>query len=136
MKELTVQAKTENLDEVLAFVNKELEAKDCDPGIQIQIDLTVEELFVNIAHYAYQNMIGTATVLVEILNGPTRAEITLMDNGTPYDPLSREDPNLDVPAEERPIGGLGIFLVKENMDHVSYAYKDKKNILTIRKKLS
>ncbi len=135
MKELNVEAKNENLDKVKEFVNKKLELVNCPMESLMQIDLAVEELFVNIANYAFEKMIGMATVLVEMLSDPERIEITLMDNGVPYDPLSHEDPDLDLPAIEREIGGLGIFIVKESMDHVSYEYRDGKNILTIQKKL-
>ena len=136
MKELTLEAKVENLDEVLEFVDKELEAHDCSMKIQTQLDVAVEELFVNIAHYAYKPETGSATVRLEILENPLSIVITFIDNGKPYDPLAREDPDVTLSAEERQIGGLGIYLVKKTMDDVKYEYKDGKNILTIKKNLA
>ena len=135
MRKLTVEAKAENLDTVKQFVNHELEKVSCSYETLFQIDLVVEELFVNIANYAYEKQIGTATVLVEILDSPSRVEITFMDYGVPYDPLSLDDPDFDLPIAEKPIGGLGIFIVKQSMDHVSYEYNDGKNILLLKKNL-
>lgn len=136
MKELNIEAKVENLDEVLEFVDKELEARDCSPKIQMQLDVAVEELFVNIAHYAYKPETGFATVRVEFIEEPLSIVITFIDGGKPYDPLAREDPDVTLSAEERQIGGLGIYLVKKTMDDVIYDYKDGKNILTIKKTLA
>lgn len=136
MKELNIEAKVENLDEVLEFVDAELEARDCSPKIQMQLDVAVEELFVNIAHYAYKPETGIATVRVEIIEEPLSIVITFIDSGKPYDPLAREDPDVTLSAEERQIGGLGIYLVKKTMDDVIYKYEDGKNILTIKKTLA
>ena len=136
MKELTIEADVNNLDEVITFVDEQLEAHDCSIKIQTQIDIAVEELFVNIAHYAYQPETGQATVRVEIQEDPLAAIITFIDSGMPYDPLARPDPDVTLPAEEREIGGLGIYMVKKSMDNVIYEYKDGRNVLTIRKNLS
>lgn len=135
MKELTIEAKVENLDEVLAFVDEQLEAHDCSMKIQTQIDIAVEELFVNIAHYAYNPETGPATLRVEIQDEPLSVIITFIDNGIPYDPLAKPDPDVTLSAEEREIGGLGIYMVKKSMDNIKYEYKDGKNILSIQKNL-
>lgn len=135
MKQLDVQAIDKNLPQVLAFVDEQLDAADCPKKIKIQIDLAVEEIFVNIAHYAYDPDIGTATVRVDVLGDPPSVDITFIDNGIPYDPLAKEDPNVKLPARERKIGGLGIFMVKKNMDDVKYEYIDGHNILTMKKGL-
>lgn len=135
MRELEIPAKTENLDAVLDFVNEELEKHDCPMKVQIQIDVAVEEIFVNIAQYAYNPSVGSATVKTEVGGDPLSVELTFMDNGTPYDPLAKPDPDITLSAEEREIGGLGIFMVKKSMDDVSYEYKEGKNILTIKKSL-
>ncbi|MBQ7150743.1 MAG: ATP-binding protein [Synergistaceae bacterium] len=134
MKELTISAEIPNLDTVIEFVNEELEAHDCGPKVQMQIEVAVEEIFVNIAHYAYQPQIGTATVRVEVQPEPQAAVITFIDSGVPYDPLAKPDPDVTLSAEEREVGGLGIYMVKKSMDDVSYEYKDGKNIFTIKKK--
>ena len=135
MKELTIEAKIENLDEVLSFVDEQLEVHDCLPKIQMQLDVAVEEIFVNIAHYAYKPETGSATIRVEFVEEPSAVIITFIDGGKPYDPLARKDPDITLSAEERQIGGLGIYLVKKTMDDVIYNYKDGKNILTIKKTL-
>ncbi|MBQ3449138.1 MAG: ATP-binding protein [Synergistaceae bacterium] len=135
MKELTLDADVKNLDEVLAFVDEQLEVHDCSPKIQMQIDVAVEELFVNIALYAYNPETGPATVRVEIQENPLSVIITFIDNGVPYDPLAKPDPDVTLSAEEREIGGLGIYMVKKSMDNIEYEYKDGKNILKIQKNL-
>ncbi|MBQ8118451.1 MAG: ATP-binding protein [Lachnospiraceae bacterium] len=134
MRELDIEALTENLDTVLEFVDRELEARDCSMKVQIQINIAVEEIFVNIAHYAYNPEVGPATIRVEILEDPLAVSLTFIDQGTPYDPLAKEDPDVTLAADERTIGGLGIFMVKKSMDDVKYEYKEGSNILTIVKK--
>ena len=133
MNELTFEAKVESLPDVLAFVDRYLEEQNCPMKAQMQIDLAVEELFVNIAHYAYAPEIGAATVRVDVLEQPLSVAITLLDNGKPYDPLAKADPDVSLSAEERQIGGLGIYMVKKSMNEISYEYKDGQNILTIKK---
>ncbi len=132
-KELTLDAAVENLDTVLAFVDEKLKAVDCPPRIQMQIDVAVEELFVNIANYAYAPGSGSATIRAETFSGPRRVSVTLIDSGTPYNPLEKPDPDVTLSAEERQIGGLGIFMVKKSMNEMTYEYRDGKNVLTIVK---
>ena len=136
MKELVIDAKRENLPAVLAFVDEQLEAVECPMLTQTSIDVAVEEVFINIASYAYDTESGTATVQVTVLQDPLSVEITFIDNGTQYDPLAKEDPDITLPKQKRKKGGLGIFMVKKTMDDVVYEYKDGKNILTIKKKLN
>ncbi len=133
MKELTIDARVENIGTVTDFVNAELEAMDCPMKAQMQIDVAIDELFGNISNYAYNPEVGPATVRVEVLESPLSVVITFIDGGVPYDPLKKADPNVSLSAEEREIGGLGIFLVKKTMDDISYEYKDGKNILKIKK---
>ena len=133
--ELVIEACRENLDEVMSFVAKTLDAVDCPPKAAMQIDIAVEEIFVNIANYAYAPEIGNATVMVDIEEDPLTVSITFIDHGTPYDPLAKEDPDVTLSAEEREIGGLGIFMTKQVMDDISYEYKDGRNILTLKKNL-
>ena len=135
MKELTVEAKTTNIEAVTDFVNEQLEALDCPMKAQMQIDIAIDELFGNIAHYAYNPEIGKATVRVEVIEDPLAVTITFIDNGVPYDPLAKADPDTTLSAEEREIGGLGIYMVKKSMDYITYEYKDGQNILTIKKKI-
>ncbi|MBQ4426835.1 MAG: SpoIIE family protein phosphatase [Oscillospiraceae bacterium] len=134
-KEFTIEAKIENLPAVTDFVNAELESFDCPMKAQMQLDIAIDELFSNIAHYAYNPEIGAATVRVEVNKEPLSVTVTFIDNGTPYDPLAKADPDVTLSAEERDVGGLGIFLVKKSMDDVSYEYKNGKNILKIKKNM-
>ena len=131
MKELTINATVENIPEVTAFVDEQLEALDCPIKAQMQIDIAIDELFGNIAHYAYNPEIGQATVRVEVVEEPLSVVITFIDNGVPYDPLAKEDPDITLSAEEREVGGLGIFMVKKMASDISYAYEDESNVLTV-----
>ena len=133
--ELSIDAVTENLPQVQSFVEERLERAGCPMKTQVQIGIVVEEIFVNIAHYAYAPDTGRATVCVELSEEPACVTIVFLDSGVPYNPLSRADPDVTLPAEERPIGGLGIYITKKTMDSVSYEYRDGKNILTLRKNL-
>ena len=135
MKELTIEAKITNIEAVTDFVNEQLETLDCPMKAQLQIDIAIDELFGNIAHYAYNPEIGKATVRVEVIEDPLAVVITFIDNGVPYDPLAKEDPDTTLSAEEREIGGLGIYMVKKSMDEITYEYKDGQNILAIKKNL-
>ncbi|MCR5136618.1 MAG: ATP-binding protein [Oscillospiraceae bacterium] len=133
MAELTLDAKVENLDRVLELVNQVLEDANCSFRAQMQVDVAVEEMYVNIAHYAYPSGAGQATVRIEVL--PDAVEISLIDSGLPFDPLKKVDPDVTLSAEQRQIGGLGIYMAKKNMDEIEYRYQDGKNILVMRKKV-
>lgn len=135
MKELTVEANRDNLLQVQSFIDEELEAADCPMATQIAIDIAVEELFVNIASYAYDGKSGPATVQVSVYEDPASAEITFIDCGKKYDPLAKPDPDVTLAAKDRTKGGLGIFMVKNSMDDMKYEYKDGKNVLTLIKNL-
>lgn len=135
MKEITVPAKLEELDRVTEFINGELEACGCSAREQMQIDIAVEEIYVNIARYAYHPTVGTATVRCTVGGDPLQVTIQFQDEGRFYNPLEKKDPDLTLSAEERQIGGLGIYMVKKSMDDISYEYQNGKNILTIRKNL-
>lgn len=136
MTELKVAALTENLGQVLGFVETRLEELDCPMKIQTQIDIAVEEIYVNIANYAYQSETGQATICIETEEDSGIVIIRFIDSGIPFNPLERKDPDVTLSAEERNIGGLGIYMVKKSMDDVSYEYQDGHNILTIKKKIN
>ena len=133
--ELDIEAVTENLPRVMEFVDGCLENVHCPVKAQMQISVAVEEIFVNIAHYAYAPDNGRATVRVEVDREPVTVTITFMDHGVPYDPLARADPDIAQSAGDREIGGLGIFMTKKLMDDVTYEYRDGQNILTLKKNL-
>ena len=130
-----LEAVLENLAEVQSFVEEHLEAADCPMKAKMQIGVAVEEIFVNIANYAYAPGKGNATVRVEVSEDPVAVTITFVDNGVPYDPMTKQDPDVTLSAAEREIGGLGIFMTKKIMDDISYEYKDGQNILKLKKKL-
>lgn len=135
MDSITVPAKEEQLYTVTEFVDTLLEENDCPAKAQMQIDVAIEEIFINIASYAYKPVDGEAEVRCEVLRDPLRVVIQFLDGGKPFDPLAREDPDLSEEAMDAREGGLGILLVKKSMDNVKYAYEGGKNILTILKKL-
>lgn len=133
MREITLSAEIGNIGKVTEFVVSQLEELNCPMRAQTQIEIAIDELFGNIANYAYNPDVGPATVRVEVENEPLAVIITFMDGGVPYDPLKKDDPDITLSADERQIGGLGIFLVKKSMDDIAYEYKDGQNILKIKK---
>ena len=132
MKSITVEAKIENVDKVTEFVNEVLEEKDCPLKVQMQLDVAIDEIFGNIAYYAYGKGSGNATIQIEMEDNPPK----IIDQGIPYNPLENKDPDITLDIEDREIGGLGIFLVKKTMDELSYEYVDGQNILTMKKELA
>ncbi len=131
---LTIPAEVGRLDEVLSFLERVLEEADCPPKAQMQIAVAAEEVFVNISQYAYAP--GTGTLTVQMALEPAAITLRFIDGGRPFDPLSKPDPDVTLTAEERQIGGLGIFMTKKVMDEASYEYREGKNILTLTKSLT
>ena len=130
---MTVDATVDNLSKVLAFIDEQLEANNCPMRVMLEIDVAAEEIFVNVASYAYTSGVGSVAIEVNFEEHPKAVAIRFIDSGIPYNPLEKEDPDVTLPAEKRGIGGLGVFMVKKSMDEVAYEYKDGKNHLTIRK---
>ena len=135
MQELTLPAVMESIPKVTAFIDGALEALDCPMKAQMQIDVAVDELFSNIVRYAYGDGTGDATVRFSFDEQERAAEITFLDSGVPFDPLAKADPDVHQSADQRSIGGLGIFMTKKIMDDVSYTYQDGQNILKLKKNL-
>ena len=137
MKEIQIEAKADRLYELQAFLEEELERIGCPPELVPELDMVAEEIFVNIASYAYPEDAPEKTARAAIdFNDETRTVLLrFYDRGRPYDPLSGKMPDLTLPPEERPIGGLGVYLVKEFMDEVRYEYRDGYNILSAEKRL-
>lgn len=133
--ELEIGAAVDNLPEVQAFLEERLDAIDCPMKAKMQISLAAEEIFVNIASYAYAPGEGKAIVRVDMAQDPAAVSVTFTDAGIPYNPLAASAPDVTLAAEEREIGGLGIFLTRKTMDDVSYAHRDGRNILRMTKKL-
>ncbi len=132
---LNIEAAVEKLPEVQAFVGRYLDECSCSKKARMQIDIAVEEIFVNIASYAYAPETGMASVQVDVSGDPAEVTITFTDQGTPYDPLSKEDPDVTLSAEKRQIGGLGTFMTRKFMDQMLYRYENGCNILTLKKVL-
>jgi anti-sigma regulatory factor (Ser/Thr protein kinase) len=131
----TFPANTEALTDVLAFVEQILESYDCSMKIQTAICVAIEEVFVNVAHYAYGKEQGDIRLDVAFDKKTREITFTMADKGVAFDPLKRPDPDISLPAEKREIGGLGIFITKKTMDTVTYAYENGENILTMIKKI-
>ena len=135
MNELRLTASTENLEKVQEFIEGELEAAGASMKVISQMDIVVEEIFVNIAHYAYAPDSGDAVIGCEILPDEGMARICFTDWGKPFNPLARDDADITLPAEERQIGGLGIYMAKKMTDRQEYNCEEHKNMFTIWKKI-
>ena len=131
----TFPAKVEALSDVLGFVDQTLEGYECPMKIQTAICVAIEEVFVNVAHYAYGEGEGDMTLGIGFDTESREITFRMADKGTPFDPLQKPDPDITLSAEEREIGGLGIFITKKTMDTVTYAYENGENILTMIKKI-
>lgn len=133
MVEKTFPASKASLQDAIAFVEEQLDILDCPMKSVMQITICVEEMFVNVANYAYVGEPGEVTLSID--GEHDVVSITLIDSGVPFDPLVKDDPDITLSAEEREIGGLGIFMVKKSMNEVVYERKDDKNVFTMRKKI-
>ena len=135
MTNKTFPAKTESLNDVLGFVEETLESFECPMKIQMAICVAIEEVFVNVARYAYPDSEGDMTLHIGFDEQSRDVTFRMSDKGIPFDPLKKPDPDITLSAEEREIGGLGIFITKKTMDAVTYAYEKGENILTMIKKI-
>ncbi len=135
MVTITLKARKENIEPITEFIDRALEERGCPLRAQMQIRVAIDELVANISQYAYPEGTGEVTVSFDFDETTRTAELTFTDSGIPYDPLKKEDPDVTLSAAERPIGGLGIFLVRKTMDAMQYRRENGKNILTIRKRL-
>ena len=130
---LKIPAELERMDEVLNFVGSLIDPYGPTPQARMQLRMAMEELYVNVAHYAYPADGGWVEVRGSVEDGV--ATFRLIDGGVPFNPLAKPDPDVTLPGEEREIGGLGIYMVKSTMDEVEYEYRDGCNQLTIRKRI-
>lgn len=135
MKEITVDATVENIESVISFIGRELKELRCNQRVFSQICVAADEILCNIVQYAYPLSAGTVTVRLWMEN-PNIFCMLFQDSGIPYNPLSKEDPDVSLPASERPIGGLGIYLVKTMMDDLSYIYTRQRNNLCLKKRIA
>lgn len=135
MKEITLKATIENVRQITEWIDSELEKLDCSMKAQMQIDVAIDELVSNIARYAYGKETGEVTVQFRFDEAERAAEITFVDRGVAFDPLEKSEPDVTLSAEDRPVGGLGIFLVRKTMDRMDYRRENGRNILTVKKKI-
>ena len=135
MKEITLKAVIESIPQATSFVDEQLEAIECPMKAQMQLDVAIDELFCKIASYAYGAGEGKATVRFDYDPAARRVILSFIDEGVPFNPLESDEPDVSLSAEERAIGGLGIFLVKKTMDSIKYRYENGQNILTIEKQI-
>ncbi|MBQ1492634.1 MAG: SpoIIE family protein phosphatase, partial [Blautia sp.] len=134
-KEFVMPATKDSIMELTAKVDEQLEALDCSIKSQTQLDVAIDEIYANIASYAYPEGGGQVTVRFSFDEESRAASLTFIDQGIPFNPLLQAEPDLTLAAEERAVGGLGIYLVMKTMDEMDYRYEDGKNILTIKKKI-
>ena len=130
------EAADENLEAVNDFIHAQIKPFSCQSQTLFQIDLAVEEIFVNISHYAYSPDKGTVQIdcsVEKTADAPAKLTVSFTDRGKAFNPLAKPDPDITLSVEEREIGGLGIFLTKKYMDSVLYEHKDNQNILTFTK---
>ena len=135
MPERIFAAKKENIEGMLSFVEEALEKTDCSIKMQTALCVAMEEAFVNVADYAYPEGEGDAKISVDISPETGTAVFCISDKGIAFNPLKKADPELTVPAEQREIGGLGIFIIKKTMDSVEYSRENGENRLIMTKKL-
>ena len=135
MTKKTFPAKTEALSDVLGFVDQMLDRFGCPMKIQMAICVAIEDVFVNVAHYAYPQGQGDVILSVGFDEDSRTATFRMTDGGVPFDPLKKPDPDITLAVEDREIGGLGIFITKKTMDSISYAYENGENVLTMIKKI-
>lgn len=135
INEINVPASLENLDTVVGMIEEGLADASCPIKLVMQITVCVEEVFVNVANYAYDGEVGECSIKLEIeaIDENTKAIISVIDSGVPFNPLEKEDPDITLSADERQIGGLGIFMVKKTMDEIFYSYEGGKNTLIMEK---
>ena len=149
--ELTVEADQRNLDTVIEFVEERLDELGCTTKAKMQIGIAIEEIFVNVVKYAFDEppagsgeqagseeagrTVEKISIRVEDTEDPRSVAVTIIDRGRPFDPLAKADPDITLSADNRKVGGLGIFMVKKSMDQMEYEYRDGQNILTFRKDL-
>lgn len=133
MKTITLAATIENLGKIQMFIEKVLEEEICDTKKMLQLQMAVEEIYVNISNYAYESNTGLVSVMCEKKDHPLRVRIEFRDEGIPFNPLKEQNVDITLGVDERKIGGLGIFLTQKMVDHISYQHQNEQNILLIEK---
>lgn len=131
MDEFEVSASVENLHKIDTFISSRLEEAGCPMKTMMKIEIIVDEICGNIVRYS-----GASFIRVSFNRDEDNSvTLTFTDDGIPYDPLSAKEPDISASLDDRPIGGLGVFIVRNTMDKLSYQNKNGRNILTAKKKL-
>ncbi|WP_320075231.1 ATP-binding protein [Eubacterium callanderi] len=136
MDRCNVTATSSGLQTLLSFTETWLSKTGISPEKQYDILIIVEELTVNIVNYAYDEIPGKITLSLELLDDGAILRLNLSDTGRPFNPLDYDDPKLSESIEERPVGGLGIFIIKSLADKLKYEYNNKQNQIIIEKRLT
>lgn len=132
MEEIILKSNSENLSSLLLKIEEFLEDKGISTKSILQLELTIEELFINICNYAYETE-GEIKIQYELLENPLMMIMNFIDEGIEFNPLDEEAPDLTLSADEREIGGLGLTIVRNNVDNIDYKYENNQNILTVEK---
>ena len=133
-KTIVLHNDTKEVSLLATFVDEVCEKLGFDPAVTMQMNLAIEEAVVNVMDYAYPK--GTkGDITIEAQANNQRLKFTIIDSGKPFDPTVKADADITLSAEERPIGGLGIYLVRQLMDSINYERVNGLNVLTLRKKL-
>ncbi len=135
MENVTINSDLLELDNIFDKLDFLLSEYDYNLKLVMQLKLAVEEIFTNICNYAYDDKDGMVVLSLETNPSPLSITIKFEDHGSYFNPLDIRNPDTNLTAEEREIGGLGIFLVKKNVDEIQYENIDGKNVLTIKKHL-
>ena len=135
MDRLTLPNDIETIPQLNEFIDGFCEQRDIDNDITMSLNLAIEEAVVNVMNYAYpEGTVGYVDIDVEA--DDNYVTFVISDTGKPFDPTQKDEVNIALSVEERPIGGLGIHLVRRMMDEISYRYADHRNILTLRKRIN
>ena len=127
---ITVVPSMETVPQVAEFMETEMEKFEISPKISMKMLIAIDEIYSNIVRYS-----GATEAIVSIKKSDNTLKLQFKDNGKPYNPLDSKEPDITASAEDRSIGGLGIFMVKKMLDKVEYKYVDNYNILTLTKNL-
>ncbi len=134
MKECVLEAKIDNIYKLADFLEEQLSKLKVSMAEDMKINLVMEELFVNIANYAYAPKTGICTIRAEVFPEENAIALTFIDRGIPFNPLKRKDPDVTLSAKERRVGGLGIYMAKREVDEIIYRREGGQNILWLKKR--
>lgn len=136
MKELIINSKKDKgLYDVLSAVEELISQYNPSFQVNYQIEIIIEEIFINVVKHAYKNEDGIIKINYEVLDDPLRFHIIFVDDGDMFNPLEYDAPNLSDDIDERKVGSLGIYIVKEYADEMNYEYIDNQNVLSIVKNM-